>query len=421
MSNIWSNPTLRNCTFSDNFASDRGGGIHNDYGSFSPTLINCVFIGNSASEGGGVACVSGSAILTNCVFIGNSASEGGGVWDHGATVLSNCTFSGNSAESGGGMYNNHSNPALTNCTFVANSAVNGNTIGCDSHRQQYPSNLQLVNCILWDGEEAIWNDDGSTISISYSDVEGGWPGEGNIDADPCFVDSNSGDYHLRSERGRYWPEHDVWVLDKVTSPCIDAGDPYDDPSAEPMPNGDLVNMGAYGGTSYASMSEWALRGTGDINHDGIVNMIDFSIFADYWLQPSLRAREIERLVCANNLRELGRALVIYANDHDDESPTPGQWCDLLLQYDDVTEELFVCPSAEPGRSHYAINPNSTGSTSPPDMVLLFETGPGWNQFGGPELLAPENHQGKGCHILFHDGHVEFVRGGRFDELRWEWR
>ncbi|MBC8216957.1 MAG: hypothetical protein H8E73_00685 [Planctomycetes bacterium] len=276
----------------------------------------------------------------------------------------------------------------------------------------------MTNCVLWDGGDEVWNNDGSEFAISYSDIQGGWQGEGNIDADPCFVDPNSGDYHLRSERGRYWPEHDVWVLDKVTSPCIDAGDPYDDPSAEPMPNGDLVNMGAYGGTSYASMSEWALRG--DVNYDGIVNMIDFSIFGDYWLQPSLRAREIDgRLVCENNLRALGRALHIYGNDYDDESPTPGQWCDLLLQYEDVTEELFVCPTAEPGRSHYAINPNSMGSSSPPDMVWLFETGPGWNQFGGPELLAPENHQGKGTHILFHDGHVEFVRGERVDELRWE--
>jgi len=53
------------------------------------------------------------------------------------------------------------------------------------------------------------------------------------------------------------------------------------------------------------------------------------------------------------------------------------------------------------------------------MVLLFETRAGWNQFGGPELLAPENHQGDGCNILFNDMHVEFVETERFGELRWE--
>ena len=430
MWNIWSNPTLTNCTFSDNFAGYRGGGIHNDYGSFSPTLINCSFNGNrSDGDGGGIFNAGDSSpTLIKCSFIGNSAGDNGAAIANcygNCPTLTNCIFVGNSAEEdGGGIYNYGYDAVgpttLTNCTFSSNSAFNGNALACDSYEQAYPINLHITNCIFWDGEDGIWNNDGSSIIIIYSNVQGGWGGLGNIDADPCFVDPNSGDYHLRSERGRYWPDHDVWVLDKVTSPSIDAGDPYDDPSAEPMPNGDLVNMGAYGGTSYASMSEWALRG--DINYDGIVNMIDFTIFGDYWLQPSLRAREIDgRLVCANNLRELGGAMWIYANDYDDEYPTAGQWCDLLLQHESnhVTEDLFVCPSAEPGRSHYAINPNVMNSSSPPDMVLLFETGPGWNQFGGPELLAPENHQGKGCNILFVDGHVEFVRGERLDQLRWE--
>jgi hypothetical protein len=69
----------------------------------------------------------------------------------------------------------------------------------------------------------------------------------------------------------------------VTSPCVDGGDPTTDPSGEPVPNGGRVDMGAYGGTAYASMSEkrWL---DGDINHDGIVDMIDFSILAENWLQ-----------------------------------------------------------------------------------------------------------------------------------------
>jgi prepilin-type processing-associated H-X9-DG protein len=182
----------------------------------------------------------------------------------------------------------------------------------------------------------------------------------------------------------------------------------------------MLNMGAYGGTAYASLSEWQMKG--DLNCDGVVNMIDFSIFAEYWLQTSLRAREIDnRMACAANLRALGRAMQFYANDYEDYYPTPDSWCDLLLQYEraDVTEELFVCPSGGEGRSHYAINPNADSIASRPDMVLVFETTGGWNQFGGPELLAPENHQGDGCNILFIDAHVEFVETKRFGELRWE--
>jgi parallel beta-helix repeat protein len=99
--------------------------------------------------------------------------------------------------------------------------------------------------------------------------------------EPGFVDANSDDYHLLSERGRYWPAHDVWVLDEVTSPCIDGGDPTVDPSNEPMPNGGRINMGAYGNSAYASMSEWPIAG--DANRDGRFDFVDFAIFADQWL------------------------------------------------------------------------------------------------------------------------------------------
>jgi Tol biopolymer transport system component len=99
--------------------------------------------------------------------------------------------------------------------------------------------------------------------------------------DPLFADATSGDYHLRSRRGRYWPEHDVWVLDKVTSPCVDGGDPAVDPSGEPMPNGGRIDIGAYGGTPFASMSDWPIAG--DVNRDGVVDLADMAIFCNEWL------------------------------------------------------------------------------------------------------------------------------------------
>ena len=78
---------------------------------------------------------------------------------------------------------------------------------------------------------------------------------GNLSTDPLFADSKNGDYHLRSQYGRYVPATGKWVLDGMTSPCIDAGDPSEHPRNERMPNGSLINMGAYGGTPYASMSD----------------------------------------------------------------------------------------------------------------------------------------------------------------------
>lgn len=98
---------------------------------------------------------------------------------------------------------------------------------------------------------------------------------------PLFADAEGGDYHLLSERGRYWPEHNVWVLDEVSGPCIDGGDPAVNPSNERMPNGGRINMGAYGNTPYASMSEWPLEG--DLNRDGKVNFVDFAKMGEDWL------------------------------------------------------------------------------------------------------------------------------------------
>ncbi|MHC4153657.1 MAG: LamG-like jellyroll fold domain-containing protein [Planctomycetota bacterium] len=115
------------------------------------------------------------------------------------------------------------------------------------------ANPDITNCIFWN------NSDGDLFNCEarYSRMREPALGEGNIDADPLFADPNNGDFHLLSEYGRYMPKHRVRVLDEVTSPCIDGGDPSVNPGNEPVPNGDRINMGTYGGTSQASMSEWA--------------------------------------------------------------------------------------------------------------------------------------------------------------------
>jgi hypothetical protein len=127
-------------------------------------------------------------------------------------------------------------------------------------------------------------------------VQGGWPGEANIDASPCFSDPNNSDYHLRSEAGRWDPVAEDWVVDDVTSPCIDRGDPNSTVSDEPDPNGGIINMGAYGGTAEASMStgtlpplppiaHWALDETdGMIAHDSVGNNDGTVIGVSAW-QP----------------------------------------------------------------------------------------------------------------------------------------
>jgi len=327
MANIYSETMLTNCTFSENFSRNEAGGMDNEYS--SSTLSNCTFFANSTLVSGGGICnstrkeaciitllncsfIQNSAMfaggmmnhvvnpkLANCTFIENSAIDGGGIYNNSSNpIMTNCTFSCNSAQWGGAIENRYSSPTLdnciissnsatygsgtnnlesnltiTNCTFTQNSAQYGNTLSCDSSPRQgsFPSNFELNNCILWNGGNEIWNNNASTIDITYSNVQGGWSGKGNIELDPCFAqpgywdpngtadDPNDdfwvdGDYHLKSQAGRWNPVSEIWVVDDVTSPCIDAGDPNSPVAFEPFPNGGIINMGAYGGTAEASIS-----------------------------------------------------------------------------------------------------------------------------------------------------------------------
>ncbi|MHC4157183.1 MAG: DUF4190 domain-containing protein [Planctomycetota bacterium] len=137
------------------------------------------------------------------------------------------------------------------------------------------------------------------------------------------------------------------------------------------------------------------------------------------LDKTDRAKHLApRVICGTKISGLVKAVVVYANDDEfTRFPAPDRWCELLLN-DYVEKKRFVCPEAGNGRCHYAINPNAR-PISPPDMVLLFETKAGWNQFGGPEILTTENHQGDGCNVAFVDAHVEFVKTKNLGKLKWQ--
>ena len=268
-------PTLINCTFSRNTA-EAGGAIYNygDLAACGPVLTDCVFYANAATYNGGAMYNLGQyaqAVLTNCTFILNSVSVGGG----GAirnnissgVTLTNCLFAKNSAALFGGAIrcSNGSNATLANCTFSDNSAGNGSALACtlDDSRLKSPCTVDILNSILWNDGSEIYNMDNSTITVNYSNVEGGagdgpWPGEGNIDADPHFANPAGNDYHLMSQAGRWNSKSQTWLLDDITSPCIDTGDPGAPVGLEPTPNGGIINVGAYGGTAEASKSNSGL-------------------------------------------------------------------------------------------------------------------------------------------------------------------
>jgi len=228
----------------------------------SPTISDC-HIENNGSNG--IELREGSKpVITSCEINANAgtgiemqAKQSGRMVLYNRPIISNCVIAGN-LQSGilGGI------PTITNCTIVAN-----NGYGISNSNPTVANSIIYYNNTVTD----LVQIEGNAGTVSYSDVQNGWPGEGNIDAIPCFAEPGFwnlrgtlddvsddfwvvGDYHLRSQAGRWHTGTQSWVLDVLTSPCIDAGNPDSDCSAELPPNGDCINMGAYGGTPQASMS-----------------------------------------------------------------------------------------------------------------------------------------------------------------------
>jgi hypothetical protein len=244
---LCSSPTIRSCIFYDNSSGINGGALHCGYAGScgllsNPTVIDCVFIENTCYSGAGGGAVYGSstgAEFRNCVFERNSANRcGGAVYGSSATFI-NCVIKNNTAsEQGGGFdfWGNHA--TLINCTIVGNSAgTYGGGISCG-----YLSRPTIFNSIIWNNEAVsmpqIYLSGGNLSSsalISYTDVQDGWPGTGNIAVDPLFVNSDDNNYHLLPG-----------------SPCIDTGDPNYvagpneiDLDGNPRVLNGRIDMGAY--------------------------------------------------------------------------------------------------------------------------------------------------------------------------------
>ena len=274
MFNDTSSPKLTHVTFVSNIANFYGGGMGNHFS--NPTLSKVVFDGNSVTTygGGGMYNFKSNPILTNVIFNANSAiNVGGGMFNDGLDNNSNCSsiltyvvFSANSANRGGGMHNNYCSAYLTNVTFSENSAADsgggmnsqykivtltnvtfkdnsasagGEGGGIRSHF----TTLTMTNAIVWGNTPSGIYHIGSAANITYSDIQGGYAGTGNIDTDPLLGNlADNGGFSQTNALG-------------VGSPAIDTGNPNNCPSTDQRgyyrpidgdENGSAIcDMGAY--------------------------------------------------------------------------------------------------------------------------------------------------------------------------------
>jgi predicted GH43/DUF377 family glycosyl hydrolase len=215
-------------------ASGEAGGVH--AGEADVTIRNCLIRDNFAdgspnSWGGGGVLGGASLIITDSRIMNNEVNEGasgvrlGGGGSH-LTMVNTLVADNRGAE---GLHLN-GGADLMNVTIASNAAGTGRP-GIN-HNPEFGESVLLVNSIIYDNGwgDAIHVPDPNLIQATYSDIEGGWTGAGNIDADPQFVDAANGDYHLLSG-----------------SPAIDAGTPAGAPThdIEGTPRDAAPDMGAY--------------------------------------------------------------------------------------------------------------------------------------------------------------------------------
>jgi len=284
--------TLRRCQFQGNTSIGGGAGLYNN--NASPTVIDTTFDGNrvtgggQTNNGGGIFNKASDATIIYCTFTGNSAQWGGGIFngEDPASTVANCIFAGNEGRLGGGGLNNWmSNPTVTNCSFGANIAA-----GAGGGLRDAASSTTVTNCIFWGNVGSSSAQIVGSPEVTYSCVQGGISGVGNMDTDPHFADPQNGDFRLKSQGGRWDPLAETWETDAITSPCIDAGDPMSPIGSEPFPNGGFMNMGAYGGTAGASQSYFGAPPcesivAGDLNGDCQVDRLDLEIMMLNWTDP----------------------------------------------------------------------------------------------------------------------------------------
>jgi hypothetical protein len=224
MSNVSSNPTVTNCTFSDNVVpgppyGEAGGGMFN-YNS-NPTVTNCTFTGNSAYEfGGGMYNRFSSPTLTNCTFFENSTNQ-----------------------QGGGMHNlDESNPTVINTIFWNNYAPEGPEIWTGT--SSWPSIVTISYSDVKGGQSSVYIDPGCTLN---------W-GPGMIDTDPLFVVGPNGLYYLSQ----------IAAGQSSDSPCINAGSDL------------AINLG---------MDTFWTR-TDSVTDSGVVDMgFHYGTFSSTWTVP----------------------------------------------------------------------------------------------------------------------------------------
>jgi hypothetical protein len=283
--------------------SDFGGAMFIDKAHLLLSSSTCE--GNIGAGGGAIVLNRSTSVILDSQFLGNDGKgSGGSVYANAGSqyVIDRCLFKENknippldkqSSEKqiqgldtrGGAIYTQSSEGSISNSLFIQNMTRGGSVVAViDSVEDDvvfrnctldidtdyfgdtfavgwaFGDPPSFLNCIfVSDGLYSFFGRDGASVTHSF--VEGGYPGEGNIEGNPKFVDPANGDYHLLR-----------------SSPCIDSGTDTGlttDFDGNFRPIGDF-DMGAF---------EYPLLRS-DIDGSGKVDSTDLLILQEDWMKVS---------------------------------------------------------------------------------------------------------------------------------------
>lgn len=323
-----SSPLIKNCrivyneAYSDDDDEPWGGGIAclNDS---HPKITSCIirlnntdtaygieFGDSSDAYGGGVYCDSQSSVDIYDSEIVNNYSEGGtieswplecfgygayggGLYLAGSTTsnIRNCiiadnkTYPGACYDSineeevyglsyGGGIYCG-SGTTISNCTIYNNNSSSPEGVGGGIY-----GSPTVTNCILWANEAHMHSQIHGSATVTYSDVQGGYTGTGNINSEPCFVSGPGGAFYLSQ----------IAAGQAVDSNCVDAGS---DTAANLGMDLYTTRTDRRGDSGVVDMGYHYQFNPADIDGDGDVDFEDFAILANQWQQaPGIPSADI---------------------------------------------------------------------------------------------------------------------------------